>query len=115
MTDAHKSTTADAIGQVLQAEHLAEQDLRRCHQDARRIVEQARNQARAIEARADVRIQRVHRQRETRIAELQTSTLKSCTAVLAEPPCNEQDRPLIEDAVRAMAHALLGPHDDTVS
>ena len=104
-----KDAAADAIRQVLEAEHLAEQQLRRCHQEARHLLDEAREQARAIEARAEARIHRVHRDRQERIARLREQTDNHCDRLNARSPCSETDVALIERVVEDAVARLLEP------
>lgn len=108
-------TAVDAIKQVLEAEHEAEQALRRCHQQARQAIEDARRDARAIEARADARIHRIHRDRQERIDRLKADTEAQCRDLDARSPCDETDQARIQSAVTDAVADLLGRDADAMT
>lgn len=104
-----KDPAVDAIRQVLEAEHLAEQQLRRCHQEARQLLDAAREQARLIETRAETRIHRIHRDRQERIGRLRDETARHCDQLAARSPCSETDVVVIERVVAQTVARLLAP------
>lgn len=118
MTKGERNESAgdvDAIKRVLEAEHLAEQQLRRCHQEARQLLEDAREKARAIEARADERVHRIHRDRQERISRLRKETERQCHRLDAQPPCDEGDAALIDRVVDEAVERLLSLVDEDLT
>ncbi|HDP88555.1 MAG TPA: hypothetical protein ENN42_01120 [Thioalkalivibrio sp.] len=108
--DAGSESAEDAVGpirDVLVAEHEAAETLRRCHEEARQLLEAGRARARAIEFAAEARIHRIHQIRERQVAALHAQSGVSCQLLRDQASDPVRDATLVEAAVATVVARLF--------
>ncbi len=108
-----KDRVSEAMDEVLEAEHQAQQDIEAAREEAKRIVQDARTRAQEIEDRADARISRVHRdyQADTQAAVDEILSSRQNNQDVIEQPGDD----LIDTAVARVAARLSGGNNDVAS
>lgn len=110
--DESTETAVGPIREVLAAEQAAAEALRRCHEEARLILEAARARARAIETTADARIHRVHRIREQAVTAWRERAVVQCQVLYDRAGDPERETALVAAAVDAVVEGLFGEADE---
>jgi len=109
-----ESNEADVgpIREVLAAEQAAAEALRRCHEEARLLLEAARARARGIETTAEARVHRVHQIRERAVVEWRERAVVQCQVLYDRPADPDREAALVTAAVDAVAEGLFGEADE---
>lgn len=110
--DESTETAVGPIREVLAAEQAAAEALRRCHEEARLILEAARARARAIETTADARIHRVHQIRERAVTAWRERAAVQCQVLYDRAADPDREAALVAAAVEAVVEGLFAEADE---